>query len=83
MYYGALKKCDIANGAGVRVTLFVSGCTNHCPDCFQPQTWDFRYGRPFTHETKSEEPAKFLPTSPLSRVREDIQSFGFSERKAW
>ena len=41
MYYGALKKCDIANGAGVRVTLFVSGCTNHCPDCFQPQTWDF------------------------------------------
>ena len=44
MYYGALKKCDIANGAGVRVTLFVSGCTNHCPDCFQPQTWDFRYG---------------------------------------
>ena len=48
MYYGALKKCDIANGAGVRVTLFVSGCTNHCPDCFQPQTWDFRYGRPFT-----------------------------------
>ena len=49
MYYGALKKCDIANGAGVRVTLFVSGCTNHCPDCFQPQTWDFCYGRPFTH----------------------------------
>ena len=54
MYYGALKKCDIANGAGVRVTLFVSGCTNHCPDCFQPQTWDFRYGRPFTHETETE-----------------------------
>ena len=54
MYYGALKKCDIANGAGVRVTLFVSGCTNHCPDCFQPQTWDFCYGRPFTHETETE-----------------------------
>ena len=52
MYYGALKKCDIANGAGVRVTLFVSGCTNHCPDCFQPQTWDFRYGQPFTAETE-------------------------------
>ena len=40
MHYGELKKCDIANGIGVRVTLFVSGCTNHCPDCFQPQTWD-------------------------------------------
>ena len=53
MYYGNLKKCDIANGVGVRVTLFVSGCTNHCPDCFQPQTWDFDYGKPFTDETKA------------------------------
>ena len=54
MYYGNLKKCDIANGIGVRVTLFVSGCTNHCPDCFQPQTWDFRYGKPFTDDTRAE-----------------------------
>ena len=54
MHYGELKKCDIANGIGVRVTLFVSGCTNHCPDCFQPQTWDFDYGKPFTNETKAE-----------------------------
>lgn len=54
MYYGELKKCDIANGVGVRVTLFVSGCTNHCKDCFQPQTWDFCYGRPFTEETAAE-----------------------------
>ena len=54
MYYGELKKCDIANGTGVRVTLFVSGCTNHCEDCFQPQTWDFDYGKPFTGETKAE-----------------------------
>ena len=53
MHYGELKKCDIANGTGVRVTLFVSGCTNHCPDCFQPQTWDFDYGKPFTDETKA------------------------------
>ena len=52
MYYGSIKPCDIANGTGVRVTLFVSGCTNHCPDCFQPQTWDFRYGQPFTAETE-------------------------------
>ncbi len=54
MYYGELKKCDIANGIGVRVTLFVSGCTNHCPGCFQPQTWDFSYGQPFTAETAAE-----------------------------
>ena len=53
MHYGELKRCDIANGIGVRVTLFVSGCTNHCPDCFQPQTWDFDYGKPFTDETKA------------------------------
>ena len=43
MYYGSIKPCDIANGTGVRVTLFVSGCTHRCKGCFQPQTWDFRY----------------------------------------
>ena len=52
MYYGDLKKTDIANGIGVRVTLFVSGCTHHCPGCFQPETWDFSYGNPFTKETE-------------------------------
>lgn len=54
MYYGELKKCDIANGTGVRVSLFVSGCTNRCPGCFQPQTWDFRYGAPYTEDTEAE-----------------------------
>ena len=54
MNYGEIKNCDIANGAGVRVTLFVSGCTNHCPGCFQPQTWDFNYGKPFTSDTEEE-----------------------------
>lgn len=54
MYYGEIKNCDIANGEGVRVTLFVSGCTNHCKNCFQPQTWDFNYGKPFTEETEAE-----------------------------
>ena len=54
MHYGELKKCDIANGSGVRVTLFVSGCTNRCEGCFQPQTWDFCYGHPFTDETEAE-----------------------------
>ncbi len=52
MYYGEIKNCDIANGEGVRVSLFVSGCTNRCPHCFQPQTWDFHYGQPFTPETE-------------------------------
>lgn len=54
MYYGEIKNCDIANGEGVRITLFVSGCTNHCKGCFQPQTWDFSYGQPFTEETERE-----------------------------
>lgn len=48
MNYASIKNCDIANGEGVRVTLFVSGCTNHCENCFQPETWDFNYGQPFT-----------------------------------
>ncbi len=52
MHYSTIKDCDIANGIGVRITLFVSGCTNHCKNCFQPQTWDFDYGEPFTEETE-------------------------------
>ena len=52
MNYGEIKKLDIANGPGVRVSLFVSGCTNHCEHCFQPQTWDFGYGAPFTAEVE-------------------------------
>ena len=54
MHYGAIKKTDIANGTGVRVSLFVSGCTNHCEQCFQPETWDFGYGQPFTEATEEE-----------------------------
>lgn len=50
--YSAIKYCDIANGTGVRTTLFVSGCRNHCKDCFQPETWSFSYGEPFTKETE-------------------------------
>ncbi len=50
MNYCNIKYCDIANGEGVRTTLFVSGCTNHCAECFQPETWDFHYGEPFTKE---------------------------------
>lgn len=51
MNYGNIKECDIANGPGVRVTLFVSGCRHHCKGCFNSETWDFNYGKPFTEET--------------------------------
>ena len=61
MHYGEIKKFDIADGPGVRVTLFVSGCTNHCEGCFQPQTWDFSFGRPFTRETEDELLAALAP----------------------
>lgn len=54
MNYCSIKKCDIANGIGVRTTLFVSGCTHHCKGCFQPETWDFAYGNLFTAETERE-----------------------------
>ena len=54
MYYSEIKYYDIANGKGVRTTLFVSGCRNHCKGCFQPETWDFNHGQPFTKEVEDE-----------------------------
>ena len=51
MNYATIKNCDIANGPGVRVSLFVSGCTHRCPGCFNEVAWDFQYGEPFTQET--------------------------------
>lgn len=51
MNYGVIKKLDIANGPGCRVSLFVSGCRHRCTGCFQPETWDFTYGQEFTDET--------------------------------
>jgi len=52
--YCGLNKNDIANGEGVRVSLFVSGCRNHCKGCHNPGAWDFGYGKPFTKETEDE-----------------------------
>jgi anaerobic ribonucleoside-triphosphate reductase activating protein len=49
-----IKKCDIANGEGIRVSLFVSGCRNRCKGCFQPETWDFNYGREFDRTAENE-----------------------------
>ena len=54
MYYAAIKKSDVANGEGIRTTLFVSGCRNRCKNCFQPETWAFDYGAPFTREVAEE-----------------------------
>lgn len=51
MNYATIKNCDIANGPGVRVSLFVSGCTHRCKGCFNEVAWDFSYGEPFTQET--------------------------------
>ena len=54
MNYAAIKKTDIANGEGVRVSLFVSGCRNHCKGCFNKDTWNFAFGTPFTLEVEDE-----------------------------
>ena len=54
MHYGTIKFNDIANGEGVRVSLFVSGCTNHCKECFNPETWNFEYGNLYTEQTEKQ-----------------------------
>ena len=51
MNYADIKQYDVANGPGVRVSLFVSGCTHYCKNCFNKEAWDFNYGKPFTQET--------------------------------
>ncbi len=53
MKYGKIYYCDIANGIGIRTSLFVSGCTHHCKECFNPETWDFHYGEEFTPEVEN------------------------------
>ena len=54
MNYLSINKCDTANGKGVRVTLFTAGCRLHCPGCFNPESWNFEAGKPFTRETEDE-----------------------------
>ena len=51
MNYADIKRYDVANGPGVRVSVFVSGCTHRCPGCFNEEAWDFNFGKPFTQET--------------------------------
>lgn len=52
MRYASIKKCDVANGTGIRVSIFVSGCHHHCKGCFNTDAWDFNYGNEFTNETQ-------------------------------
>ena len=54
MNYADIRPIDVANGPGVRTSIFVSGCTHHCKECFNPETWDFAYGQPFGGEQKQE-----------------------------
>lgn len=54
MKYAKIKKCDVANGPGVRVSLFVSGCNHHCKNCFNKEAWDFNYGQDFTGKEQEE-----------------------------
>ena len=61
MNVATIKKRDIANGVGVRVSLFVSGCTHHCKGCFNREAWDFSYGTPYTEETENELLALLAP----------------------
>ena len=62
MHYATIKNCDIANGPGVRVSLFVSGCTHHCKGCFNAEAWDFAYGEPFAKANEDEIIAALRPS---------------------
>lgn len=61
MNFANIKYYDISNGPGVRVSLYVSGCRNHCKNCFNPETWDFNYGEPFTKEVEDKIIAAMKP----------------------
>ena len=74
MHYAALKTHDVANGPGVRVSLFVSGCTHRCPGCFNPEAWDFTFGAPFTPEVEEKILAALAPAHMKARTRVDRQT---------
>lgn len=61
MNYGEIKKYDIANGIGVRTSLFVSGCRHHCKGCFNPETWSFEYGKTYTKDTENDIVSSLAP----------------------
>lgn len=80
MKYGEIKNFDVANGPGVRVSLFVSGCTHHCKNCFNEETWDFDYGKDFTEDTilkiteelEGKNGLSLLGGDPLDNICEDL-----------
>ena len=74
MNYAAIKNCDIANGPGVRVSLFVSGCRHHCPGCFNEVAWDFGYGQPFDKAVRNEifASCQLIPVRAESTESEEI-----------
>ena len=77
MYYGEIKKIDIANGLGVRVSLFVSGCRNKCPGCFNQMTWNFNYGQEFTQKTEEEMmKVRNLGKKSLEEVIQKLEELG-------
>ena len=80
MNYASIKDCDIANGPGVRVTLFVSGCTHHCKGCFNQEAWDFNYGQPFTQETI--EPFEPQNQGPIVELLRQIKAV-YPEKSIW
>lgn len=82
MNYAEIKKYDIANGEGVRVSLFVSGCTHHCKGCFNPETWDFAFGTPFTKETEDELLAALSPDYIAGLTLLGGEPFEVSNQKA-
>ena len=77
MNYATIKNNDIANGPGVRVSLFVSGCTHRCPGCFNEIAWDFNYGEPFTEETIEKILAMMAPAHlpPLKTIQKSTVQF--------
>ena len=66
MKYSAIKYCDVANGPGIRTTIFVSGCTHNCKNCFNKEYQDFSYGKPFTKEIEDEIISYVKDTNRLS-----------------
>lgn len=67
MYYADIKKYDVANGPGIRISLFVSGCTHHCKGCFNEAAWDFKYGNPYT-EIQTNEIIEYMKNDFVSGI---------------
>ena len=82
MNYGEIKKYDIADGPGVRVTLFVSGCRHHCKGCFNAETWDFHYGNPYTEKTEKEIYVKEMMLEGIISIQSGESSIVVEERLA-